>query len=583
MIMRTRIVAVCLAAACAGLSACASEETPSTAAGLRSTAALPDGELRGASAQSGSAFGLYLAGEAAIDGGASRQAAGYFGLASRLEPGESSVRVRAFTTALVSGEIARAAEEAKGLGPGDSSIQHLARLTRAVEALASDRGAEAYAILATEPPGLDHMQATRLLRPWAAASAGDWKAATAPSGPFGDPIMQGVAEMTRAELLERNGRTADAEAILKARSSGKEGLFILGYGSFLERHGRKAEAAALYDRAVKDMPGDRNIRYAKARSEAGRPPPALASFKEGAAEALIAPAAGMVQRREGDSGLAYLRLALRLDPSLDEAWVLVGDAMNGAGDTESAKEAYRRVHAGSSEYVAAHSRLALLAEQAGDKEGALRLARETMEALPGDPRALVLYADLLRDDNRYAEATQALNRAIAGLTEAEAGWALYYERGVAQERAGEWRAGEADLQHALKLKPDEPQVLNYLGYAWADRGEHLNEALAMLEKAVALEPRSGAIKDSLGWARYRVHQYHDAMTDLERAVELSPADPEVNSHLGDVYWKVGRRLEAQFQWQRVLTLEGVDPKTKASAEMKLAQGMTEAPESPPTP
>lgn len=579
---RGPLLALLSGAALLVLAGCAEESPPAVAAGLRPASDLPDGILRGVPAQSGSPFGLYLAGEAAIDGGASHKAAGFFAQASELEPGDGAVRVRAFTAALVSGDIERAAEAAKGLSKGEGPIQHLARLTRAVEALAEDRGAEAYAILSTEPPGLDHMQAMRLLRPWTAAAAGDWAAAVQPAGQFGDPVMQNVADMTRIELLERSGKLAEAEALLKSRTGARDGLFVMGYGAFLERRGRKEEAGALYQKAAKERPGDRGLASARARFEAGRPPPALATFKEGAAEALIAPAAGMVARREGDAGLAYLRLALRLDPSLDEAWVLVGDAMNGAGDVESARDAYRRVQPGSSEYVSAHSRLALQAQQAGDKEGALKLARETLEARPNDTRALVLYADLLRDDERFAEAVQVLTRAINGITEAEAGWALFYERGIAQDRSGDWKAAEADLQHALKLKPDEPQVLNYLGYAWADRGEHLTQALAMLEKAAALEPRSGAIVDSLGWARYRIHQYSEAMQNLEHAVELAPFDPEVNNHLGDVYWKVGRQVEARYQWQRVLTLEA-DPKTRAAAELKLAQGLVETPEGLPHP
>jgi Flp pilus assembly protein TadD len=223
--------------------------------------------------------------------------------------------------------------------------------------------------------------------------------------------------------------------------------------------------------------------------------------------------------------------------------------------------------------------MALLAQQADDKEGALRIAREMLETTPNDPRALVLYADLLRDDERFPEAVQVLNRAIGGMSEAEAGWSMFYVRGVAEERAGDWPTAEADLKHALKLKPDEPQTLNYLGYAWADRGEHLKEALAMLEKAASLAPRSGAIVDSLGWARYRVHQYRDATRDLETAVMLEPSDPEVNSHLGDAYWRVGRQLEARFQWNRVLTL-APDAKTKAATEIKLAKGLSPEPAEP---
>jgi tetratricopeptide (TPR) repeat protein len=568
----------------ASLSACASP-TPATLAGLRpaETGAFP-AEGNGAPAQSSSAFGLYLAGEAAIDRGSSRDAASYFGQASRLEPGQDSIRARAFTSALVAGDVTRAAEAAKGLGEGDEPIQRLAQLTVAVEALAEDHGKQAYAALSDgKEGGLQHRQALALLRPWAAAAAGDWAAATAAPPSLGDPVAQGIAELSRAELLERAGKTAEAEALFKSRAASKSGLFMLGYGGFLERQGRRTDAAALYDKAVKDSPNDPAIRAAKARLAAGRPPSPLPSYREGAAEALVEPAAMMVAKREGDSGLAYLRLVLRLDPTLDEAWVLVGDAMNGAGDTDSAKEAYLKVRPHSEQYIAARSRLALLAQQAGDKDGALRLARDMLDVAPNDPRPLVLYADLLRDDERFPEAVQSLSRAIASMGEAEAGWSLFYERGVAEERAGDWTAAEADLKRALKLKPDEPQVLNYLGYAWADRGEHLKEALGMLEKAAALEPSSGAIVDSLGWARYRVRQYHDAARDLERAVMLSPADPEVNSHLGDAYWRTGRQLEARFQWKRVLTLDA-DAKTKAAAELKIAQGLGPEPaESAPKP
>ena len=185
---------------------------------------------------------------------------------------------------------------------------------------------------------------------------------------------------------------------------------------------------------------------------------------------------------------------------------------------------------------------------------------------------MTLYADLLSDDERYEEAASTLNKAIEETGEANAGWTLFYLRGASEERAGHWSIGETDLKKSLKLKPDEPEVMNYLGYAWVDRGEHLPEAVAMLEKAEALQPDSGAIVDSLGWARYRTHDYASAIIDLERAIQLDPSDPEVNNHLGDVYWRVGRRLEAQYQWRRVLSLSP-DEKTRAAVEAKLKDGL----------
>jgi tetratricopeptide (TPR) repeat protein len=558
--------------ASASLCACAANSPE----GLRaSTGSQPVGAAL-AQDREASSFGLYLAGEAAIDGGASREAAAYFERASQLEPDSPTLRDRAFSSALISGEIGKAAAAAQNLGDGDDPIQTLGRLTRGVEAMAQNDGRGAVAVLSANPPVLGpHNVAVALLKPWAQAMAGDWVAATAPRPLLAqDPVASGVADLGRAELLERSGKLSDAEAVYKARASGKSGLYSLAYGGFLERQNRRDEAIALYSKVLVATPGDAAIRVARSRAQAKLAPRPLPTLMQGGAEALIAPAAVLLARREGDSGLAYLRLALRLDPTLDEAWVLVGDAMSAAGDNEAARDAYLKVKPGSEQYVSARGRLSLQLQAANDKDGALRAARETLDAAPTDPRALVLYADLLRDDERYAEAVQVLTRAIAAETADTGGevWSLYYLRGAAEERAGDWTKAEADLQHALLLKPDEPQVLNYLGYAWADRGEHLKDALAMLEKAAALEPKSGAIVDSLGWAHYRIHQYADAAKELEQAVLLDPSDPEVNNHLGDAYWRTGRTLEARYQWNRVLTLDA-DAKTKAAVQTKLLAGL----------
>jgi Flp pilus assembly protein TadD len=147
-----------------------------------------------------------------------------------------------------------------------------------------------------------------------------------------------------------------------------------------------------------------------------------------------------------------------------------------------------------------------------------------------------------------------------------------YLRAVALEQAGRWPEAERDLQAALKVNPDEPELLNFLGYSWIDRNERLAEALAMVEKAVAARPQSGAMLDSLGWAYFRLGDYKAAVEKLEAAVELEPGDPDVNGHLGDAYWKVGRFIEARFQWRRVLSLEPTD-KQKVESEEKLKNGL----------
>ena len=181
------------------------------------------------------------------------------------------------------------------------------------------------------------------------------------------------------------------------------------------------------------------------------------------------------------------------------------------------------------------------------------------------------YADLLRANKQFAESARVLDGVIAQAGGAP-DWRLLYMRGIALERSGQWAAAEKDLVAALAQQPNEPDLLNYLGYAWIDRGQRLAEAMDMVKRAVAANPRSGAMVDSLGWAYYRIGDFRNAVEKLEEAVLLSPADPEINNHLGDAYWRVGRQIEARFQWSRALSL---DPpaEIKADAEAKLKAGL----------
>jgi Flp pilus assembly protein TadD len=258
---------------------------------------------------------------------------------------------------------------------------------------------------------------------------------------------------------------------------------------------------------------------------------------------------------------------------MDEAWVLVGETMDGAGDPRSAREAYEQVQPGSPEYATAQDRLAISLQNSGDKARALDIARAAAAHAPDDPQTLVVLSDLLRDDDRYGEAVEVLDKLIAKVGgDAASSWRLYYLRGAALEQAGRWPQAQGDLQTALKLRPDDPEILNYLGFAWADRGENLKQALTLLQKATLLDPQNGAVIDSLGWVHYRLGDYYQAVHELELAAALDAADPEVNDHLGDAYWRVGRRLEARYQWRRVLSLSP-DAAQRASVETKLVDGL----------
>ncbi len=522
----------------------------------------------------GSAYGLFLAGSAAFDDGDKRAAADFFADAARQVGDAPFLRDRAFTAALIAGDVPRAAALASGLDDENPSIGRLGRLTQAVDALADGRGREAEALLTNPPLAAPFTTAGSLLAPWAAAAAGDWKTALEVPTPRGERLTDEITLLSKAALFERRRRFANADVVFRkllGEADGSE-VYTIAYGGFLERRGRRADAVALYQAALKGDRSSRPMRDALARVRAGKPAPPEQTLAQGAAQALLGPTVMLLSEKQPELGLAYLRLVLRLDPARDEAWVLVGDALVSSNDPVAAREAYGHPQPGSPEFVGSRARLITTYDDSpADNPLVLQIAQDTVKAAPGDDDALTLLADALRINQRYAESAKVLDKLIADQGD-KAGWQLYYMRGVALEQADQWPAAEADMKKALALAPDEPEVLNYLGYSWVDRGERLAEAKTMIEKAVAAKPDSGAIADSLGWVYFRMGDYKKAVDQLEHAAELEPADPDINNHLGDAYWRAGRKTEARFQWELVLTLDP-DAKLREEVESKLKDGL----------
>jgi tetratricopeptide (TPR) repeat protein len=514
-----------------------------------------------------SPYGRFLAGEAALNEGRSAAAAKYFDQARTLTGNDALVSERAFTAALLAGDIDRAAALAPSGDQDSESTKRLGKLTVAVKAIADGRGKDAYALLAGDQIAFPHKAAAALLAPWAAAEVGDVDNSLVRPEARGDRIVAYFGGLGQALLYERARRFDEAETDYKAALSAgaRNETATVAYGAFLERRGRRADAQALYDAALAQEPSSVAVKAARARVAAGKSAPPAPTIKQGAALALLTPAAMMTSAKQTQFALAYLRLALKLDPERDEAWVMVGDLMSSGNDNVSARLAYGMVKPGSLEFAAAQSKLAWTYQNAGDKETALKLARGAAAA--GQEEGRLTLADLLRADEKFAESADILSSLIKDRKTPD--WRLLYARGVAYHRIGRWPEAETDLKAALVAQPDEPELLNYLGYSWIDRGEHLKEAMGMVEKAVASDPRSGAMVDSLGWAYFRLGDFKKATEKLEEAVELDAGDPEINNHLGDAYWKVGRRDEALFQWRRVLTLNP-DDKIKADAEAKIA-------------
>ena len=324
--------------------------------------------------------------------------------------------------------------------------------------------------------------------------------------------------------------------------------------NFYARHGRADEAQAIDQRFARENAGSELAESVLSGQPPGPPPPMIGSAEEGLAEAFF-DLASVVNRPETfDLALLYDRCALALRPQLTVAQLLLSDILTAEDKPEASLAVLAQIPPSSPYSWSAQLRVTGNLAALDRTDEAIAMLQSMAAQEPKRAAAEMQLGDLLRDKKRFIEAADAYDAAIRRLAAAgtQVHWSLYYSRGIAYERAGQWRRAETDLLHALKLKPDQPLVLNYLGYSWIDRGEHLQRGLKMIEKAVELRPEDGYIVDSLGWAHYRLGDDAAAVEYLEKAVELEPEDPTINDHLGDAYWQSGRRIEARYQWRRAL-------------------------------
>jgi tetratricopeptide (TPR) repeat protein len=421
-----------------------------------------------------------------------------------------------------------------------------------------------------EAIGAPYRNAVALLRPWAAAAAGDVAGSIAQPEARSDPLGQAYAQLNRALLLERAGKIADADTAFKSLvgQDTRIPLFALTYAYFLERQNRRPEAIVLYDGLLGDRPDDRVVKAARERARARKPAPPMLTPQQGAAMSLLALASTSMNQNQQAVAVAYLQLALRTDPERNEARLLIADWMEALGNHDGARALYAAVPRTAPEYLLVRRGLAASYSNENNEAKALAVAQETVREYPDDIDAQLLLADMLRQNKDFSGAVTVLNKVIAAEGK-DVPWQLYFSRAIALEKSGQWPAAEKDLKTALASTPNEPQLQNYLGYTWADRGENLPQALEMLNKAARAQPNSGAILDSLGWAYFRAGDTAKAMGYLEQAVVREPSDPDINNHLGDIYFKVGRTLEARYQWIRVLSLDP-EPAMRAEATAKLA-------------
>ncbi|MBB5518011.1 tetratricopeptide repeat protein [Amphiplicatus metriothermophilus] len=541
--------------------------------------------------------GEYLAGRLAARVNAIDDAAAAYSAAHEAAPGQVDILRDAFFYHLAAGEIDAAAPYAEKLVAigGEASNDGLARTLLAARALKQGRLRQARAIL-NGPMETPFVKSVGFLTDvWIEAGlAGPESAMARLENPDTD-IFAGFNPLHRALLAEMAGK------IDEARAAHQASVFALGgpvgraaYGAFLERRGDEETARAYY-KLLEGEPGParRAAEAGLARLDRGRASRAYAkvSPSEGAAIAFYSFGAAMIDQAAGQRAraqeagfilgeprfnlpLALARIALYLDPKLDEARRLVGTILNVYGDYEGATAALAGIAPSSPHFEQARIEMARgLMAQARPAE-AINLLREAIRRDPDGRELRFTLANVYAGQGEHDKAVATLDELIgrAGDEPDDGAWRYYVARGASYLELDRWPDAEADLERAVELAPDEPTALNYLGYSWAERGVNLERAFELIEKAVELEPRSGAIIDSLGWAYYQLGDYEKAVVHLERAAALEPDDATITDHLGDVYWRLGRKTEARYQWRRALELDpGV--RLKALIEKKLEKGL----------
>ncbi|UWQ80209.1 tetratricopeptide repeat protein [Leisingera sp. S132] len=282
------------------------------------------------------------------------------------------------------------------------------------------------------------------------------------------------------------------------------------------------------------------------------------SPQDGIAEVFFTLGAALNGDTANDYVLMYARMAASLRPDHVDAILLSAGLLDQLGRYELSVATYKQVPATHPDYHAAEMGRAEALRRAAKPDAAIEVLEKLARDFPDQPSVYISLGDLLRQQEDYAAAARAYDKALDKTPEdSSSRWFLFYARGICHERLDQWPQAEADFRASLDLDPNRPQVLNYLGYSLVEKRSKLDEALDMIERAVAARPDSGFIVDSLGWVLYRMGKYEEAVAHMERAVELMPVDPVVNDHLGDVYWAVGREREAEFQWKRALSF--IDP------------------------
>lgn len=494
------------------------------------------------------------------------------------------IRQRLMIAQLLSGDFDAGAKIADSL-KDDSSVERVTTIIRALAAIKNKEFSGAEKILKYSGPNdLDRMVNT-LLTAWARAGAGKNKEALAlvngMKGPGWISIFQRyhagaialVAGNTEAARKSLNDAVADREGGATATDTYMRAVMALARLEANVGNKQKAlDTIAVGDTFAPNYAPLKALRESIEKGE--KPLQQVQTPVEGAAAVMFSIAGAL--NREGAEEIVtlYLQTSRALDPKSADTLILLGGLAEAQKQPDRAIEFYREVPADSPMHRISELQLGLTLAQTDKVDEARKHLKSLLDSDPTDIRSYLAYGSVLSDAKDYAAMAANYDRAVEviGAVPKKTDWTIFFQRAIAYERLKQWDKAEPNFKRALELNPEQPQVLNYLGYSWVDKNMNLDQAIGMIRRAAELRPNDGYIIDSLGWAHFRLGAFDEAVTELERAIELRAGDPTINDHLGDAYWRVGRKIEAVYQWNRALIGDS-DDVDKAKVREKLANGL----------
>ncbi|WP_027581259.1 tetratricopeptide repeat protein [Bradyrhizobium sp. Ai1a-2] len=523
--------------------------------------------------------GSYLAARHASVERDAASAAAFYRSALRTDPKNNELLDRAFISSLAEGDIDEAVKLADRILAQDKS-NRVARLVVGVRDLKMKKYAAAQLNVNQSIRGPITDLVATLLSAWASYGAGDGKVAVANidklTGPEWYPLFK---DLHAGMILELSGKEKDAGTRFERAYKLDDSMLRIvdEYARWSSRNKDAAAATSLYEAFDKKLPRHPLVQEGIRETKAGKKlPPLVDSAQAGAAEALYGIGATLTRRGGEDLALVYLQLALYLQPNHPLALLSLADLYESVKKPQMAIKIYERVPASSPLKRNAQIQLATDLDAADRSDEAIKILKEVAAESPKDIEAIMALGNIERGRKKFADCAGTYTQALDAMPTAgdKNAWVTYYYRGICEERSKQWTKAEADMRKALEMQPEQPHVLNYLGYSWIDQGMNLDEGMKMIKRAVEQRPDDGYIVDSLGWAYYRIGNYDEAVKQLERAIDLKPEDPTINDHLGDAYWRVGRTLEAKFQWAHARDLKP-EAEELPKIEAKIENGLPE--------